>query len=145
MQSRCPPCVHEARTIGAVPRTAEHARIGRVERRAAIDQRMYVIGGQVARWMGKVLDAIARAHPAVLPNVARDHALTQARPAWIGVDRMVDTDARCAWMLEAATAVRREAPAYGAEVAHQPLTLGMVPALITATGGRVAVEVSAIV
>jgi hypothetical protein len=50
-----------------------------------------------------MLDAIARAHPAVLPNVARDHASTEARPAWIRVDRMVGADARQAWVLAAST------------------------------------------
>jgi hypothetical protein len=62
-----------------------------------------VVERQVARWMRQMLGTIARAHVAVLADVARDHPLGQAGPSRIRVDVMVGTDARQAWMLTAAS------------------------------------------
>ena len=70
-----PSCVHEARSVGRVPRSAQHAGVGGVERRATIDERPDVVERQVTRWMRRMLGTIARAHVAVLADVARDHPL----------------------------------------------------------------------
>ena len=58
---------------------------------------------QVARWMGRMLDTIARADVAVLADVAGDHPLGQAGPSCIRMDMMVGTHARQARMLAAAS------------------------------------------
>jgi hypothetical protein len=98
-----PSCVHEARPVGRVPRAAQHAGVGRVERRATIDQRLHVIERQIVRWMRRMLDTIARTNPAVLPDVAGDHPLGQASPSCIRMDVMVGTDAREPRVLSAPT------------------------------------------
>jgi hypothetical protein len=53
--------------------------------------------------MRRMLRTIARAHVAVLADVARDHPLGQAGPSRIRMDVMVGTDARQARMLAAAS------------------------------------------
>jgi len=99
-----PSCVHEARSVGRVPRSAQHAGVGGVERRATVHERGDVVERQVARRMRRMLGTIARADVAVLADVARDHPPRQPGPSWIRVDVMVGTDARQARMLGAATA-----------------------------------------
>jgi hypothetical protein len=101
------PGIDQPRAVGRVARATEHASVGRIERRAALDQCQHVVGGQIMRRVGGMLGTITRADPAVLTNVAGDHALGQAHPAWIGVNVMVGADARQARML--ATASRRSA------------------------------------
>jgi len=98
-----PSRVHEARTVGGVPRSAQHAGVGRVEWRATVDERGDVVEHQVARRMRRMLDTITRAYVAVLADVAGDHPLGQAGPSCIRMDVMVGTDARQARMLAAAS------------------------------------------
>ena len=98
-----PSRVHEARSVGRVPRSAQHASVGGVERRAAIDECQNMVERQVTRRMGWMLGTIARADVAVLADVARDHPLGQASPSCIRMDVMVGTDARQARMLTAAS------------------------------------------
>jgi hypothetical protein len=50
-----------------------------------------------------MLGTIARAHVAVLADVARDHPPGQASPSRVRMDVMVGTDARQARMLAAAS------------------------------------------
>ena len=59
---------------------------------------------QVTRRMRRMLGTIARAHVAVLADVAGDHPLGQASPSCIRMDVMVGTDARQARVLGAAAA-----------------------------------------
>jgi hypothetical protein len=59
----------------AIPRAAEDARVGRIERRATIDERQDVVERQVTRWMRRMLGPIARADVAVLADVAGDQPL----------------------------------------------------------------------
>lgn len=99
-----PSGVHEAGSVGRVPRTAQHAGVDGVERRAAVGERLDVVERQVARWMRRMLGTIARAHVAVLADMARDHPPRQAGPSRISVDVMVGTEARQARMLGAAPA-----------------------------------------
>jgi hypothetical protein len=80
---------------------AEHGGVGDVERRTASGERGDVIDGQVGG--GVVRALVARADVAVLPDVARDHPPGQASPSGIGMDEMVGTNARQAWMLAAAS------------------------------------------
>ena len=98
-----PSCVHEARSVGRVPRAAQHAGVGGVERRATIDERQDVVERQVTRWMRRMLGAIARAYVAVLADVTSDHPLGRASPSCIRMDVMVSTDARQARVLAAPT------------------------------------------
>ena len=70
-----PSRVHEARSVGRVPRATQHAGVGGVERRATVDERHDVVERQVARRMRQMLGTIARAHVAVLADVACDHPL----------------------------------------------------------------------
>jgi len=98
-----PSCVHEARSVGRVPRSAQHAGVGGIEWRATIDECGDVVERQVTRRMRRMLGAIARAHVAVLADVARDHPPRQASPSCIRVDVMVGTDARQARVLAAAS------------------------------------------
>jgi hypothetical protein len=49
---------------------------------------------QVTRRMGGMVGTIARAHVAVLADVAGDHPLGQAGPSRVRMDVMVGTDAR---------------------------------------------------
>ena len=95
--------VHEARSVGRVPRSAQHAGVGRIERRATIDERHDVVERQVTRRMRRMLGTIAWADVAVLADVAGDHPLGQASPSRIRVEVMVGTDARQARMLAAAS------------------------------------------
>jgi len=62
-----------------------------------------VVERQVTRWMRRMLGTIARAHVAVLADVAGDHPLGQASPSCIRMDVMVGTDARQTRMLAAAS------------------------------------------
>jgi hypothetical protein len=62
-----------------------------------------VVERQVTRRMRRMLGTIARAHVAVLADVARDHPLRQASPSCIRMDVMVGTDARQARVLAAAS------------------------------------------
>jgi len=98
-----PSCVHEARSVGRVPRAAQHAGVGRIERRATIDERHDVVERQVPRWMRRMLGTIARADVAVLADVAGDHPLGQAGPSRVRMDVMVGTDAREPRVLAAPT------------------------------------------
>jgi hypothetical protein len=98
-----PSCVHEARSVGRVPRSAQHAGVGGVERRATIEERQDVVERQVTRWMGRMLGTIAWAHVAVLADVAGDHPLGQAGPSRVRVDVMVGTNARQPRVLAAPT------------------------------------------
>ena len=98
-----PSRIHEARSVGRVPRAAQHAGVGRVERRAAVDERGDVVERQVTRRVRRMPGTIARAHVAVLADVARDHPLGQASPSCIRMDVVVGTDARAARMLAAAS------------------------------------------
>jgi hypothetical protein len=98
-----PSCVHEARSVGRVPRATQHAGVGGVERRAIIDERQDVVKGEVTRWMRRMLGTIARADVAVLADMAGDHPPGQASPSCIRMDVMVGTDARQARMLAAAS------------------------------------------
>jgi len=68
-----PSCVHEARSVGRVPRATQHAGVGGIERRATVVERQDMVERQVPRWMGRMLGTIARAYVAVLADVARDH------------------------------------------------------------------------
>jgi hypothetical protein len=52
--------------------------------------------------MRRMLGTIARAHVAVLADVARDHPPGQASPSRVRVDVMVGTDARLPGVLGAA-------------------------------------------
>jgi hypothetical protein len=88
-----PSRVHEARSVGRVPRSAQHAGVGGIERRATIDERQDVVERQVKRWMRRMLGTIAWADVAVLADVARDHPLGQASPSCIRMDVMVGTEA----------------------------------------------------
>ena len=83
-----PSCVHEARPVGRVPRAAQHAGVGGVERRSTVDERGDVVRREVARRVTRVLGSVARADPAELSDVARDHPPRQARPARIRMHRM---------------------------------------------------------
>jgi hypothetical protein len=98
-----PSCVHEARSVGRVPRAAQHAGVGRIERRAIIDERNDVVERQVTRRVRRMLGTIARADVAVLADVAGDHPLGQAYPSRVRVDVMVGTDARQPRVLAAPT------------------------------------------
>jgi hypothetical protein len=98
-----PSCVHEARSVGRVPRSAQHAGVGGIERCATIGERQDMVERQVPRWMRRMLGTIARADVAVLADVAGDHPLGQAGPSRVGMDVMVGTDARQARMLAAAS------------------------------------------
>jgi hypothetical protein len=62
-----------------------------------------VVERQVTRRVRRMLGTIARAHVAVLADVARDHPPRQAGPSRISVNVMVGTDARQARMLAAAS------------------------------------------
>jgi hypothetical protein len=94
-----PSCVHETRSVGRVPRSAQHAGVGGIERRATVDECGDVVERQVTRWMRRMLGTIARADVAVLADVAGDHPLGQACPSCIRMDVMVGTDARQASVL----------------------------------------------
>jgi len=61
-----------------------------------------VVERQVTRWMRRMLGTIARAHVAVLADVAGDHPLGEAGPSRISVNVMVGTDARQPSVLSAA-------------------------------------------
>ena len=98
-----PSCVHEARSVGRVPRAAQHAGVGGVERRATVDERQDVVERQVARRVRRMLGTIARAHVAVLADVTSDHPLGHASPSRVRMDVMVGTDARQPWVLAAST------------------------------------------
>jgi len=69
------PGIDQPRAVGRVARATEHASVGRIERRAALDQCQHVVGGQITRGVGRMLGAIAWADPTVLPDVPIDHAL----------------------------------------------------------------------
>lgn len=76
-----------------------------------------MVGGQVARWMRRMLGTVARAHPAVLPDMAGDHPPGQADPSRVRVDGMVGTDARQPRVLAAPTlSSARQDPADRAEL-----------------------------
>jgi hypothetical protein len=142
-----PSCVHEARSVGGVPRSAEHPGVGGVERPAAIDQRMHVIERQVMRCVGRVLDAIARTNPAVLPDVAGDHPLGQASPSRISVKVMVGPDARQPRVLAAASSrSARDDATDGAELHsldHDRRAVGLPSGVKTSTtvpSGRVGLD-----
>jgi hypothetical protein len=98
-----PSCVHEARSVGRVPRPTQHAGVGGIERRAAIDECQDVVERQVTRWMGRMLGTVARALVAVLADVAADHPLRQASPSRVRMDVVVGTDTRQRRVLAAPT------------------------------------------
>ena len=98
-----PSCVHEARSVGRVPRSAQHAGVGGIERRATIDERDDMVDRQVMRRVGRMVGTITRAYVAVLADVAGDHPFGQARPSRVRMEVMVGTDARQARMAAAAT------------------------------------------
>lgn len=98
-----PPRVHEARSVGRVPRAAQDASVGGVERCAAVHERHDVVERQVMRRVSRMVRAIARADVAVLPDVPGDHPLREARPTRIRVDAVAGTDTRAARMLAAAS------------------------------------------
>jgi hypothetical protein len=89
-----PSRIHEACSVGRVPRSTQHAGVGGVERRATSDECRDVVERQVPRWMRRMLGTIARADVAVLADVAGDHPLGQAGPSRVRMDVMVGTDAR---------------------------------------------------
>ena len=89
-----PSCVHEARSVGRVPRPAQHAGVGGVERRATVDERQDMVERQVMRWVRRMVGTIARADVAVLADVAGDHPLGQAGPSRVGMHVTVGPDAR---------------------------------------------------
>jgi hypothetical protein len=98
-----PSRVHEACSVGRVPRAAQHAGVGRIERRATINERQDMVERQVTRWMRRMLRTITRAHVAVLADVTSDHPLGHASPSRVRMDVMVGTDARQPWVLAAST------------------------------------------
>ena len=69
------PSVDQPRAVGRVARATEHASVGTIERRAALDEGQHVVSGQITRGVGRMLGAIARADPTELPDVPIDHAL----------------------------------------------------------------------
>jgi hypothetical protein len=98
-----PSCVHEACSVGRVPRAAQHAGVGGIEWSATIDERQHVVERQVTRWMGRMIDTIAWADVAVLADVAGDHPLGQASPSRVRMDVVVGTDSRQRRVLAAPT------------------------------------------
>jgi hypothetical protein len=62
-----------------------------------------VVERHVTRRVRRMLGTIARAHVAVLADVARDHPPGQASPSCIRMDVTDGTDARQSRMLAAAT------------------------------------------
>jgi hypothetical protein len=116
-----PSCVHEARTVGRVPRATQHVGVGGIERRATIDECQDVVERQVARWVRRMLGTIARAHVAVLADVASDHPLGQACPSRVRMHVMVGPDARQPRVLAAPTIwSARDDAAYRAEPHRKP-------------------------
>jgi hypothetical protein len=139
-----PSGVHEARSVGRVPRAAQHAGVGRVEWSATVDECQDVVERQVTRRMRRMLGTIARAYVAVLADVASDHPPGKACPSRVRMDVVVGTDARQARMLAAASSrSARDHTADRAEFHPRPAgDLGARLTLVTLDCGLVDIATS---